>query len=102
MDVEGIRNREHGIEGAGPNVRVHIERVILEGIDLASDRHSQLQAAIEAELTRLLAMDSTVSQWQVGRAVNSLPGDTLQLTVENHPGLLGRQIAQAVYGGIAR
>lgn len=105
MDIDGIQETDDGtcITHHEPrNIRVHIERIVLNGIDIPSHQHLQLQAAVEAELIRLLAMDNSVGQWQVGRAVNSLSGGTLPLTVENHPGQLGRQIAQAVYGGIIR
>lgn len=84
------------------NVNLHLERLILDGLDLPQRQRPQLQAAVEAELARLLAANGLPPAWRSGGAVPSVPGGTIQLTANRHPTHLGRQIAQAVYGGFGK
>ena len=39
------------------NIRLHIERLILDGLPVNSVQSPQVKAAVEAELTRLLTAD---------------------------------------------
>jgi hypothetical protein len=84
------------------NVDVHIERLILEGISLPPDQQPQLQAAVEAELARLLAARGLSPELATGGVVPSVAAGSLQLAGINNPAHLGTQIARAVYGGIGR
>jgi hypothetical protein len=80
------------------NVYLHIERLILEGIDLPHRRRPDLQAAVTSELSRLLAEQGLEANFRTGGAVPGLPAQTISFTNHNPAGL-GRQIARAVYGG---
>jgi hypothetical protein len=84
------------------NVNLHIERLILEGIDLAPHEHGHLQAAVEAELGRLLSAGGFSQELAGGIALPSLRAGDIQLGNGAGPVPLGRQIAQAVYRGIGR
>jgi hypothetical protein len=84
------------------NVNLHIERLVLEGIDLGSAYHPLLQAALEAELGRLLAMGGLGAALAPGTTVASLPAGGLQLSADDSPTQLGRKIAQSVYRGIGK
>jgi hypothetical protein len=84
------------------NVNLHIERLILDGISIPHRQRPHLQAAVEMELTRLLAADGLAPNLLVGGAVPRVPAGAIQLTGESDPTYLGQQIAQAVYGGIGR
>ncbi len=82
------------------NINVHIERLILDGLPVAHRERPVLQAAVEAELVRLLTNEGLASHVLTGGAMSRLQGGNIQLTGEGDTGQLGRQIAQAVYGGI--
>jgi hypothetical protein len=82
------------------NIHVHIERLVLDGLPVWHSQRPLLQAAVEAELTRLLAADGLAPNLQAGGALPSVPVRGIQLTSEGNPHTLGQQIAQAVYGGI--
>lgn len=82
------------------NTNVHIERLVLDGIDLPYPQRQRLQAAVEAELVRLLAAGGVAPGLRAGGAVPSLPGGTVQLAEAGDPTHLGTQIARAVHGGI--
>lgn len=84
------------------NINLHIERLILDGLPLSPAHRAQVQAAVEAELSRLLTAGGLHHALQSGLAVPSLRADDLRLNADTHPTQLGQQIAQAVYGGIGQ
>ncbi len=82
------------------NINVSIERLILDGLPLTHSQRPQVQAAVEAELARLLAAGGLATTLQEGGALPSIPGGSIQLRSDSNPHTLGQQIAHAVYGGI--
>lgn len=84
------------------NINVHIERLILDGLPVAHRERPMLQAAVEAELARLLTSEGLAPHLLTGGAIPRLRGGNIQLTSEGDTGQLGRQIAWAVYGGIGQ
>jgi len=84
------------------NVDLHIERLILEGVDLAPGQRPGLQAAVESELTRLLTEGGLAPQLTAGGALPRVTSPAIQLGHGDAPTTLGRQIAGAVYGGIGK
>lgn len=84
------------------NIQVHIERLILDGIALSAAERPRLQAAVETELGRLLVEQGIASGLESGIALDSVRGGAVQLQPEARGTGLGKQVAQAVYGGIGR
>lgn len=80
-------------------LNLHIERLILDGIDLTPRQRHQLQASMTAELTRLLSHNGVAPHFASGIALNRLSTSAVQWNGDN-PAQLGQQIAQSVYGGI--
>jgi len=87
-------------QDARPNVQVYIERLILDGLPIERGQASHIQAAVEAELTRLLTENGLASNLQTGIAVPSVRANAIQLTSGHTPIQMGTQIAQSVYSGI--
>ncbi len=84
------------------NVNLHIERLVLDGVPLAPGGRPLLQAAVEAELTRLLASGGLSDALQSGGALYNVRTAGIQLANDQSPAGLGEQIAGAVYGGIGK
>ena len=84
------------------NVNLNIERLVLDGISIPHYQRPILQAAMEEELSRLLAEGGLSSELASGGAVPSLRADEIQLKGERDPIEMGKQIARSVYGGIGR
>ena len=82
------------------HIRVHIERLILDGLSVPHSQRSRLQLAIEEELAHLLANGTLAVDLRVPGMFPRLAGGTLELTGNDDPRLLGKSIAQAIYGGI--
>jgi len=83
-------------------INLHIERLVLDGLPIERNQRSIVQAAVEAELTRLLSTDGIGASLISGGAIPYLAAGGIQLERDNTPAELGQQIAQSVYGGINR
>jgi hypothetical protein len=82
------------------NINLHIERLILDGVNIAPNQRHLLQASVETELTRLLTEGRLASRLDQGTALPRLTTSSIHIT-GNNPTQLGQQIAQSVYGGIS-
>lgn len=84
------------------NVNLHIERLILDGVAETTLDRAALQAAVTAELTRLLTEGGLHPDLIGGGARATVRGGGVQPLAGGGADVLGQQIAQAVYGGIGR
>lgn len=84
------------------NIKLHIERLVLDGIHISPADGPLLQAAIEAELVRLLSAGGVHSGFQAGMALPSIRAGDIQLAEGSDPDGVGQQIAGALYGGIGK
>ena len=81
------------------NINLHIERLVLDGVNIAPGQRHLLQTSVETELTRLLTDGGLAPGLAQGTALPRLSTSGI-LLAGNNPTQLGRQIAQSVYGGI--
>lgn len=84
------------------NINIHIDRLVLDGLNIPHSQRSLLQAAVEAELGRLLTADGLAPGLRTGGAVPHVAAETIPLVPNSNPTQLGQQIAQSVYGGIGQ
>ena len=84
------------------NINLHIERLILDGLPIEGVDRRSLRLAMETELARLLTQGGVTRSLQTGTALPSVRADSIQLTAQNSPAQLGRQIAGSVHSGINR
>jgi hypothetical protein len=88
------------MQDARPSVHLRIERLILDGLPLTHSQGALVQAAVEAELSRLLTERGLTSSLLSGGALPSVRAGAIQLSSDGSPVQLGQQIAHAVYSGI--
>lgn len=81
------------------NINLHIERLVLDGVNIAPGQRHLLQASVETELTRMLTEGGLSPSLAQGINLSRVSANGIQLT-GNNPTQIGRQIAQSVYGGI--
>jgi len=81
-------------------INVYIERLILDGINMGPGQGAMVKAAVQAELSRLLAEGGVESGLLSGGAFPNMPARPIQVSEEIQPSRLGRQIARTVYGSI--
>ena len=82
------------------NINLHIERLSIEGIPFPHQQKLMLQDAVATELKRLLAIDVMSRNLLSGGVIPKVFAGKIQLSSENNPIHLGRQIAQSLYVGI--
>ena len=82
-------------------IKVHIERLVLDGLPVTRSQGPQVQAAVEAELSRLMSEGGLAPELASGGAVPSVRANSIN-SVGRSPAQIGRQIAKAVYGGMGR
>lgn len=84
------------------NVNLNIERLVLEGFQLRPGEHLLVRAAVEQELSRLLAERGVSPQLLSGGAVPRLAASDMRLNGGESPKQIGRQVAQTLYGSIGK
>ena len=82
------------------NILVHIDRLVLEGFELAPAQRRHLQAALQVELRDLLSSGGLRAEFASGIAVPSVQAEAINVPRPGDPARLGRRIARAVYSGI--
>ncbi len=84
------------------NIELHIDRLVLDGFTLTPRERAIVRAAVEGELTRLLTEGGIGANWQSGGVVPGIRADSMHLSSNQTPSLIGEQIAQSVYSGIGK
>jgi hypothetical protein len=82
------------------SIRLHVERLVLDGLPLSRNDGPLVQAAFEAELGRLLAEGGVSGELASGTAVPGLAAEGIHVAPGDEPGMIGQRIARAVYGGL--
>lgn len=83
-------------------IRVHIERLVLEGVEVSPGDSPQLRAAVQSELARLVAVRGLAPEVRGGGALASVRGGPVSLEQADTATKLGRQVASAIHEGIGR
>jgi len=81
------------------NINLHIERLILDGVDISSDKRHLLRASIADELARLLSSGGLGSDFRQGVSLSRMSTAPAELSGSN-PAEFGKNIARSVYGRI--
>ena len=82
------------------NVRLHIERLVLDGLALAPSQGGRVQAAVAQELGRLFLEARLSPHLASGGALPVIRGGTIEAGHSVRPSGLGTKIAGAVFSGI--
>ncbi|OKH52973.1 hypothetical protein NIES2101_12880 [Calothrix sp. HK-06] len=82
------------------NINVQIERLILDGVSVPNAQRPLLQAAVEMELGRLLAVGGLAPSLVEGGAVPRVNADSMEIADTGNYTQMGQQIAHAVYRGM--
>lgn len=82
------------------NVEFHIEELVLHGF-APGDRY-RIGDAVERELARLFAERGVPPSLANGGEIAHINGGAFEVTPGAKPEAMGVQIAQVVYGGLAR
>lgn len=89
----GIRHSNS--QDASPSVEIHIEELVLHGF--AGNDRLRIGAAIERELSRLIAQPGAHISGMAPINVDRMDAGGFQLAASATPQVIGRRVAQKVY-----
>ncbi len=81
-------------------INVHIERLTLTGLPLDRSAAHAVQAAVERELSRLLADDGASRFVLADGALETLSAPTIEVARGSSAAQVGRSIAASLHGGL--
>jgi len=81
-------------------IDLHIERLVLEGIDVPFAQRPHVAAAIEAELALMIRNGGLDPRMSGGIAVPALSAPPATLAPDANPAQIGGAIATSLYGGL--
>ena len=84
------------------DIRVNIERLVIEGLHVAPGQRPLIRAALEAELADKLAASGPEPGMLTGDTIPRLAAGTIHLSPQPGAAALGRQIAGAIHTGLTR
>ena len=82
------------------NIDLHIEELVLHGFS-PNDRYA-IGEAVQRELTRLFSEQGMHASLRGGFEVERLDGGTFHVKQGAKAGIVGTQVAQAVYGELGK
>lgn len=82
------------------NINLHIERLVLNGVNIPACQRNLLQAGVITELTRMLTEGGLSHSLTQGADLQRMSTGVIQLISDKNSMQLGQQIAKSVYGGI--
>lgn len=82
------------------NVRLHIDRLVLDGVDVSAADRPRLQAALELELTRLVTERGLGRDLANGAALPSVRAPQISIAAGSNATNIGTAIAGAVFNGV--
>jgi hypothetical protein len=83
-------------------LHLHIERLVLDGVNVPFAARGPLQAAVEQELARLAHAGTIAPELAGGIAVPSMRAPQIALERTPAPAPLGRAVAGAVWAAVGR
>jgi hypothetical protein len=84
------------------NINLHIDRLILDGMNIPHGQRHLLQASVQTELVRLFTEGGISDSLTSDDALSDVSASGIKLSNGNDPVQLGRKIARSVYGGIGK
>lgn len=82
------------------DMNINIHRIVLDGLSVSYHHQSTLKAALESELTRLIAAGIGSRGLQSSADLPSVMAGEIRNVDEADPVQLGQQIARAIHRGI--
>jgi hypothetical protein len=82
------------------NLRVHIDRLVLDGFDFSGRDAAHLESALRSELTARLTTSGVSNELRTSGSVTALRPSHVSLPEKLSAAQSGRAIAQAIHRGI--
>lgn len=84
------------------SLRIHIDRLVLDGFDYSARDAAHLESALQQELTQRLSTGALSEELTAGGSVDALRPAHVSLPDKPTPAQSGRAIGRAVHRSIAK
>jgi hypothetical protein len=81
-------------------ISLHIDRIVLKGVDLPIEQHTAFEAALVAELTELLSVHGLAASFAQGGAYPEAATGHMLMPGRLEPRQMGMETAQAIFSGL--
>jgi hypothetical protein len=81
-------------------LRLHIERLVLDGVDVPFASRRALRAAVETEMVRLASAGALSPELAGGIAVPAMRAPSIGVDAAPAPAVLGRAIGRSVWSAV--
>ena len=99
-DSVSDENEHAKVSGERRSIELHIEELVLHGFS-AGDRY-RIADGLQVELARLLTEENLSLSTAFDTRLESLDAGVVRVGSESKSGLIGGQVAQALFRGLAR
>lgn len=83
-------------------LRIHVDRLVLEGFDYSAHDAARLESTLRAELTHRLSLGGVADELRAGGSVDALRPAHISLPERPSAAQSGRAIARAIDRGIGK
>jgi hypothetical protein len=83
-------------------VRIHIDRLVLDGFEYSAHDAVHLESALRAELIHRLSLGGISDELRSGGSITSARPEEISLPEKPTAVQSGRAIARAIHGGIGK
>jgi len=83
-------------------LRIHVDRLVLEGFDYSAKDTARLESTLRAELAHRLSLGGVSDELRAGGSVDALRPAHISLPEKPSAAQSGRAIAGAIYRGISK
>ncbi|HTQ15217.1 MAG TPA: hypothetical protein VMH86_15200 [Rhizomicrobium sp.] len=83
-------------------VKLHIDRMVLDGLTASQNQGVRLGAAIQTELSRLLRDPLVAGALSKGGAIPKLRAGPIGISANDSPNKIGARIAKSLAAGLVR
>ena len=97
---DSVTDEHENVSGERRSIELHIEELVLHGFS-AGDRY-RIADALQVELARLLTEENLSLSAAFDTRLESLDAGVFQVGSESKSGLIGGQVARALFRGVAR
>lgn len=81
------------------SINLHIERLVLDGLDFNATGREQLSGAVQRELTQLLTNQGLPSNVNRLNKQRTIQGGSIELGYRKQPNTIGQQIGRSILRG---
>jgi len=83
-------------------LRIHVDRLVLDGFDFSARDAAHFESALRTELAHRLRVGGLSEEWRAGGSVDALRAAHVSLPEKPSAAQSGRAVARAIHRGLGK